>query len=282
MKIALSLIFIFLLKTSFGQNLNLVNVDSNNTKLIENSIVVSMELNGYYLFEDTAFYRTENSLDEYNKNQNWLYDFNTPIQDGKFIFDSDNTQFLRFALRFTTDTTVNSLDFSIDGIVYDSTVYVNKRKYCTQKLGAKMIPSRFLESDYDSILNKLKEIYSFNYKWKNWGKSSLRLYSINIPNFSRKNIYFLSYEILPIYGSYTDYNYKNSANSIVSNQDYVELNKCNCDDYELVLLIRSWYTSPDKLTEKSYSSYSFDYLMVKMNDLRIIEKGSFSFENHMK
>lgn len=271
------MIFILNFNSSRAQeNIN-NNVDSSVVYLINEKLNKPFIKSGYFLYEDTIFNRSTRNLDEYRKNPNWEYDFSEVLREGIDIFDSISYSFDRFALRYSKDSINGNIDFSIDGFVYNNKVFVNQRKYCVQRLGGQAIPSLYMEQDFDSLLYLLKLKYGFKYKL-NPRYSTFSLYEIKIPNFSKQNLYWLSSEIVPKLNKYDSENYKSTGSALVSEKAYVEVEKCNCIDYNLVTLIRSRQPAPYKFKEKTYMFNSFEYLLIRNKDLEIIEKGIFSFE----
>ncbi len=253
--------------------------DSVISNIIKSKVHNNLKTKGLTLYDDTLFERPLDVMDEFGKNKNWEYDFNGIYRDAIDIFDSSYLSFYRFAFRYTRDTNLMNQDFTIDGFIYGEKLFVNQRKFCLQELGGHIEPKRFSESNFDSILYMLKIKYGIK-SCLDMKHPEFQYYKMRIPDFSKDNKYKLSYEILPKNGVFDGELYKNTGNSIVSKKEYVEIEKCNCNDYELVTLIRNWGVIKDSKSE-NYKSFPVQYLLIKNKGFEIIEKGTFSFEKEI-
>lgn len=174
--------------------------------------------------------------------------------------------------------TLSNVTFEIDGIVYDHTMFINKRKYCLYK-------NKFSEFDYeqhisdlDSILDTLREIYPI--KIKEYHLFGLNGYELSFKDYLKEFGYLITLEFAPRDFVFSK---KTTRNSLMDVNEYSPLKYCNCDNYDLTILFTSasYYTGDDgrfKQYDDKYNdpmdiSFQIDYLLIRLKDLRIIQHG---------
>lgn len=173
--------------------------------------------------------------------------------------------------------TISNVTYEIDGVVYDKIMFINKRKYCLYKNKFSEFDQERHISQLDSILKKLSEIYPI--KIKEYHLFGLNGYELSFKNYLKEHYYSITLEFTP-----RDFvkSKKTTKNSLMDNNEYSPLKYCNCDNYDLTILFASgsYYTGgkgfkqySEKYGEPMDISFQIDYLLIRLEDLKIIQHG---------
>jgi len=173
--------------------------------------------------------------------------------------------------------TLRNVTFEIDGIVYDNVMFINKRKYCLYKNKFSEFNQANYISQLDSIVDTLSVIYPI--KITNYHLFGVNAYELSFKDYLKENGYYLTFELAPRDIVFTK---KTSRNSIIDVNEYSPLNYCTCDNYDVTLLFESAnYKEGDEGFKKYVNkyedpmdiSYQINYLLIRLEDLRIIQHG---------